>query len=339
MPKAVWTGSISFGLVTLPVRLFPATEPKDVRFHLYDREGRRIRYRRVVEDDEPPWPVAPRAQQQGDADVATAAAELAEEAHDRADPEPGPGGRAPSRGADTSPQRPEPTAAGEVAWDEVARGVEDPFGGVVLLSREEYERARPERSRTIDIEDFVRLDDIDPVFFEKSYYLAPASPDAVRPYVLLRRALEDAGRVGIGRFVLRTRPHLVAIRATRGVLGLETLYFGDEVREPGSVVPGVEGLEVSERELDLAERLIETLETQWDPAAYADTYREELLKLLAEKTPTHTAGPATGHPIDEDRTSAVEALMEALRESVEAAKQRSSPVAPSPKKRAARGRG
>jgi DNA end-binding protein Ku len=315
MPKAVWTGSISFGLVTLPVRLFPATEPKDVRFHLYDSSGRRIRYRRVVEG-ESPWPT----------DVPASSAPTFEEptADDVAPAQDAP---TDERAADVAPMRrsadasePQP-AGGEVAWDEVARGVEDELGRVVLLSRDEYERARPERSRTIDVEDFVRLDDIDPVYFEKSYYLAPASPDGVRPYVLLRRALEDSGRIAIGRFVLRTRPHLVAIRATRGVLALETLFFGDEVREPSAVVPGVEGLEVSERELDLAKRLIETLETDWDPNAYADTYRDELLRMLAEKRPTREPEPLAADQ-DEDRSSAVEALMAALRESVEAAKTR-----------------
>jgi DNA end-binding protein Ku len=315
MPKAVWTGSISFGLVTLPVRLFPATEPKDIRFHLYDSSGRRIRYRRVVED-EPPWPAeapAPSAPtyEAPNADVAPPA---------QGTPTDEPAAVEPGRRSAEAPES-QRAAGGEVAWDDVARGVEDEVGRVVLLSRDEYERARPERSRTIDVEDFVRLEDIDPVYFQKSYYLAPASPDAVRPYVLLRRALEDAGRIGIGRFVLRTRPHLVAIRATRGVLGLETLFFGDEVREPSAVVPGVEGLEVSERELELAHRLIETLETEWEPNAYADTYRDELLRMLADKRPTREPQPLAAEP-DEDRSSAVEALMAALRESVEAAKAR-----------------
>ena len=310
MPKAVWTGSISFGLVTLPVRLFPATEPKDIRFHLYDPSGRRIRYRRVVEEDVPwqpagtPSPPSSRDEPEPLEDVG-AEEEAAPKPAVRAEPEP------------------EPAAGGEVAWEDVARGVEDDEGRVVLLSRDEYERARPERSRTIDVEDFVRLEDIDPVYFEKSYYLAPASPDAARPYVLLRRALEDAGRIGIGRFVLRTRPHLVAIRPTRGLLGLETLFFGDEVREPAAVVPGVDTVDVSERELELAQRLIETLETEWDPNAYADTYREELLKLLAEKRPAREAAPLAERGVDEeDRGSAVEALMAALRESVEVAKRR-----------------
>jgi DNA end-binding protein Ku len=173
------------------------------------------------------------------------------------------------------------------------------------------------------VEDFVDLADIDPVYFEKSYHVVPSSPDALRPYALLRAAMERSGRVGIGRFVLRTKPHLVAIRPMRGVLALETLFFGDEVRDAASLIPGLEGVEITERALDLAERLIETLERPWDPAAYADTYREDLLRLLAEKSPTHAPTPAT-----EGSTaapgSAVEDLMRALRESVEAAKARTT---------------
>ncbi len=315
MPRAVWSGTINFGLVALPVRLFPATEPKDVRFHLYDRSGRRIRYRRVVEDDER-WGAERRSSAEPMADEAVADTETEDpDATDTGEP-----------GEDVDEPVDMPTggsrsAGGEVAWEEVARGVEDELGRVVLLSSEELERARPERSRTIDIEDFVRLQDIDPVYFEKSYYLAPSSADAVRPYVLLHRALADAGRVGIGRFVLRTRPHLVAIRPTRGVLGLETLYFGDEVREPAAVVPGLDSVEVSERELELADRLVETLQTDWDPAAYADTYREELLRILTEKEPSRAA-TVPGSDVSLATGSAVEDLMRALRESVEAAKER-----------------
>lgn len=315
MPRAVWSGTISFGLVALPVRLFPATEPKDVRFHLYDRSGRRIRYRRVVEGDEP-WGAERRSSGERVADDAVAdteATDTGEPAEEEVD-EPVDEPVDMPTGGPTS-------AGGAVAWEEVARGVEDELGRVILLSSEEIDRARPERSRTIDIEDFVRLEDIDPVYFEKSYYLAPSTADAVRPYVLLHRALADAGRVGIGRFVLRTRPHLVAIRPTRGVLGLETLYFGDEVREPAAVVPGLDSVEVSERELELADRLVETLQTEWDPAAYADTYREELLRILSEKEPSRAA--TVRHPDVPIATGyAVEDLMRALRESVDAAKER-----------------
>jgi DNA end-binding protein Ku len=300
VPTAVWTGSLSFGLVNVPVRLVPATEPKDVRFHLYDRAGRRVRYERVVEAaDEPSWdPPEP--------------SESVERGRASAESPPSEAARAP---ASTE------AASGSIAWEEVVRGMETDAGDVVLLSREEIEQARPQRSRSIDVEDFVDLADIDPVFFEKTYYAIPQSLEAVKPYVLLHHAMREAGRIGIGRFVLRTKPHLVAVRPMRDVLAVETLFFGDEVRDPAALAPALGGVEVEERELDLAVKLIEMLKTEWDPAAYADTYREELLRLLSEKTPARrampeemAAAPAAGGP------SAVEQLMAALKESVEQAK-------------------
>jgi DNA end-binding protein Ku len=279
MPTAVWTGTLGFGLVAIPVRLITATEPKDVRFHLYDRAGRRVRQQRVVEE-----PI-----EEGPTETRTAEVPAAETSH-------------------------------PVAWEEVLRGHETEEGDVVLVSHQEIEGVRPERSRSIDIEDFVALADIDPVYYEKTYFAAPQSAEATRPYVLLHRALREAGRVGIGRFVLRTKPHLVAVRPMRDVLAVETLFFGDEVRDPSAFMPGLEEVEVDERELELAVRLIEQLTTEWDPAAYADEYREELLRMLAEKTPTARAPePEAAH-----RAPAVTDLMSALKESVEASRKRRS---------------
>lgn len=304
MPTAVWTGALSFGLVAVPVRLFPATEPKDVRFHLYDRSGRRVRYERVVEGSEPAEPT-------DQAPVAEAPVEA--EAEAEASP------AAPERtGSERPSTEPAAPVSEPLAWEDVVRGRENEFGEVVMLSREELEQARPQRSRTIDIEDFVELSDIDPVSFEKTYYAVPQSLEAAKPYVLLHRAMREADRAGIGRFVLRTKPHLVAVRPMQDVLAVETLFFGDEVRDPSAFVPGLDGVEVDQRELDLAIRLIDTLKTEWDPSAYADTYREELLRILSEKSPTVPADsastPVAGGP------STVEELMTALRESVEAAK-------------------
>ncbi|HEX5902635.1 MAG TPA: Ku protein [Actinomycetota bacterium] len=300
MPTAVWTGSLSFGLVNVPVRLINATEPKDVRFHLYDRSGRRVRYERVVDAPEAvEEPVEP------DGSAETEAIE-----NDVAEPRP-------------ASAEPPASTSRSVEWEDVVRGRENELGEVVTLSREELEQVRPERSRTIDIEDFVELADIDPVSFEKTYYAIP-SPESAKTYALLHRAMREAGRVGIGRFVLRTKPHLVAVRPMHQVLAVETLFFGDEVRDPAALAPDLGGVEVEERELDLAVRLIDTLTTQWNPAAYADSYREELLRILSEKSPTAPAAPepaagASGGP------SAVEELMAALRESVEQAKSRKRP--------------
>ena len=210
MAKAVWTGTLNFGLVTIPVRLYPATEPKDVRFHLMDSSGRRVRYRRFVEDAEPAerWEPAERPPAEP-------------EPEPERQPEPARGAR---QDADEAPK------GEEVAYQDLMRGYETEDGRVVLLTQMEVESARPERSRSIEIEDYVALPDIELVYFEKSYHLAPKQ-GGERPYLLLVRAMERAGRVGIGRFVLRTKSHLVAIRPMEGLIGLETLFFGDEVRD------------------------------------------------------------------------------------------------------------
>lgn len=294
MAKAVWTGSLAFGLVAIPVRLYPATEPKDVRFHLVDAGGRRVRYRRFVPAEEP------EALTREPAEVEAPAVEAGRE------PEQMPSG---APGADSEP--PET----EVAFEDLMRGYETEDGRMVLLRHDEIESVRPERSRTIEIEDFVDLSDIDPVYFEKSYHIAPQR-GAERPYALLLRAMARAGRVGIGRFVLRTRPHMVAIRPAGGVLGLETLFFSDEVRDGRDLVPGVDAIEVSDRELETAEMLIETLKTEWDPAAYSDTYREELLRRIAAKTPVEP----TEEPAAASAGARAQELMNALKASVEAAK-------------------
>jgi len=287
MPKAVWVGSLAFGLVTIPVRLYPATEPRDVRFHLMDAQGRRVHYRRFVGSEPPVRDGMP-----GDG--------LAE---------------AGSPSSETSHQADE--AEEEIAYEDLLRGAERDDGSVVLLAGDEIRSIQPERSRTIDIEDFVDLRDIDPVHFEKSYVVAPQH-GAEKPYVLLLRAMERAGRAGIGRFVLRTKPHLVAIRPAGGALAVETLFFGDEVRDARRLAGDVEPVGVSEPELELAEKLIETLKTTWDPDAYSDTYREELLERIAQKEPAQISEEPAGTPPG----SQVEALMNALKASVDQAKRR-----------------
>lgn len=320
MPRSVWTGGLRFGLVYIPVGLYPATEPKDVRFHLYDREsGRRVRYRRVV-DAEP-----------------TDARDIDERDDSREDVEP-----TDERGTEAArAEGTEPAVAGdeagpggqrEVGFDDLVRGVEVDPGRAVFLEPGEIEEARPERSREIDIEEFVDLGDVDPVYFEKSYYVAPRrEAGAEKPYALLLRALERSGRAGIGRFVLRTKPHLVAVRPMNGVLTLETLFFGDEVRPAGPLVRGLENVEVSDRELELAERLVDMLAAKWDPDRHADEYREGLLRMIAEKTPSvvrHGGEEPTPEP------SRVEELMEALRRSVEAVKEERRDDAPAKRRRA-----
>jgi len=304
MTQAVWTGTISFGLVNIPVKLYPATEPKDVRFHLYDRRtGKRVRYERVTNDEEAatfePPPVAP-----GGRDAPWAAGDAA---------------RAVARATG---------AAQPVGPEDVVRGVELPTGDLVTVTAAELVSIAPERSRTIAIEEFVDLAEIDPVFYEKSYHIAPVrGAGAEKPYALLLRAMQGAGMVGIGRFVLRTKPHLVAIRPLREALALETLFFGDEVRNAGELVTGLGDLRLSDRELKTARQLIGAMATEWIPEKHSDGYREELLELLRSKPAT-----APAEPTDGAGQSPVGDLMAALRASVEAAKRKTEKKATTSKR-------
>lgn len=301
MPRSVWKGTLSFGLVAIPVSLFPATEAKDVRFHLFDREGRRVRYRRVV-DAGPSLGAAP---DEADLDATSDADE-----EDRPDP-----------GREERPERAEErTGEVEVAYEDLVRGYEVEPESYVFLEPGEIERARPTPSRAIDLELFVRLEEIDPVFFEKSYHVVPA-PGAEKPYALLLRTLTESGRIGIGRFVLRTKPHLVALRPRNDALALETLFFGDEVREVPAPVRDLGRTPVSERELDVSIQLVEALAVEWEPSMFADEYREELLRMIAERTPERIEEPDEGGG-DESR---VGELLEALRRSVEEAKAHGRP--------------
>jgi len=298
MSQAVWTGNITFGLVNIPVKLYPATEPKDVRFHLYDRRtGKRVRYERVTRGEEP----------------ATFEPEPSSPSWPRDDrTEPGAPNGAPRAQFET------PVTAQPVDREDLVRGVELPGGDLVTVSDEELYSIAPERSRTIEIEEFVDLTEIDPVFYEKSYHVAPLRDrGAEKPYLLLLRAMKGAGMVGIGRFVLRTKPHLVAIRPLNEALALETMFFGDEVRSPAQLTAGLERLTVTERELRTAKQLIAALATEWVPEKHADAYREELLELLRSKpaaTPSEAIEAGGGGEIGD--------LMTALRVSVEAAKRK-----------------
>jgi DNA end-binding protein Ku len=297
MGQAVWTGSISFGLVNIPVKLYPATEPKDVRFHLYDRRtGKRVHYERVTRDIEP-------------------AAFEPEPADDLSPPDDRYEPQTPRYEPPASAATP---AAQPVERRDLVRGFEMPSGDLVTVTDDELVSIAPERSRTIEIEEFVELSEIDPVFYEKSYHVAPVrGMGAEKPYALLLRAMQGAGMVGIGRFVLRTKPHVVAIRALKDAIALETLFFGDEVRSPAELTSGVASLAVSDREVKTARQLITAMATDWVPEKHADVYREELLELLRSK-------PAAA-PAQTDTTIAqtpVGDLMEALRASVEAAKRK-----------------
>ena len=225
MPSAIWTGTISFGLVTVPVRAVSATKSLDVRFNqLEEGSGARIRYRRVSE-------------QTGD----------------------------------------------EVTSDRIVKGYEISPGQYVTVTDDEMKALAPKASRTIDIEDFVDLDDIDPVYFEQPYYLAP-DPNALKPYRLLVDAMTELRKVAIGRFVMRSKERLVAIRPIDGLLCLETMRYADEIVPGAAVVPPIEeGNEPTERELEMARQLVTSLASEFDPTKYHDAYREELLGLIERK--------------------------------------------------------
>ena len=205
-----------------------------------------------------------------------------------------------------------------MAYEDLARGYEIAPGQQVVMEPEELEALRPEPSRVIDIEHFVSLAEIDPVHFEKSYQLAPADDIAEKPYALLREAMERTGRVAVGRFVLRTREHLVVIRPARGILGLETMYFADEVREAVPEALRAAGTKVKKAEIDMAKGLIEVLSDEWDPGRYRDPYRERVLELIRAREPVEV--PAEEQ--DEAGPSVAD-LMDVLKASVEAAKEAS----------------
>jgi len=294
--RAVWTGSIGFGLVSIPVRLYPAVSPKDPRFHLLDRRtGRRIRNRRVARDTyEPPTADEPEI--------------------------------APSQPERTAPELPERAPAApeerEVSPEDLVRGYELERGRHVVLEEDELEALRPEATHVIEIEHFVSLDEIDPVYFEKSYHVAPADETAEKPYHLLRRAMEDESQVAIGRFVLRTREHLVAVRSTLGILGLETLYFADEVREAPARARDVDA-SVRDAELEMAKQLIRTMREPWDPSRYRDPYRERVLELVRQRKEKREV---VEEEVEEPAAAAaVPDLMAALKASVEQLQKETKP--------------
>ncbi|MET0421864.1 MAG: Ku protein [Acidimicrobiia bacterium] len=225
MPHAIWTGSVSFGLVTVPVRVVSATKSQDVRFHqLEEGTTSRIRYRRVSE-------------QTGE----------------------------------------------EVPTDRIVKGYELESGNYVVVEADELAALAPKASRQIEIEDFVDLADIDPVYFEQPYFLVP-DKDAAKAYRLLTDVMQEEGKVAIGRFVMRSKESLVAIRAVDGVLVLETMRYADEVlaadREGAIPEPATAP---TEREMEMARQLVSSLATTFDPEKYRDEYREELLALIDRK--------------------------------------------------------
>src|SRR3954447_1117829 len=226
MPRSIWSGAISFGLVNVPVKLFSAVSRKTVRFHQLNGDtGNRIQQKRV-------------------------------------DPETGE----------------------EVSYDQIVKGYELTRDRYVVIRPEELDSLDPERTRTIDIEDFVDLDEIDPVYYDHPYYLVP-DKGAAKAYGLLLGAMKEANKVAIARVVLRSKEQLVAIRPAGDVLMMETMLFHDEVVPSHDIddLPDGKELKATDRELKMAQQLIDSLSSEFDPTSYHDQYREKVLELIERK--------------------------------------------------------
>jgi DNA end-binding protein Ku len=259
MPRAIWSGSVSFGLVNVPVKLTTAQSPKDVRFHqLHDADGARIQQKRVCSAD-----------------------------------------------------------GEEVEFNHIVKGYDLGGGRYVVVEPEELASIDVEMTRNIDIEEFVDLADIDPVFFERSYYLVPDGR-AEKPYALLVETMQRSGKVALGRFVLRTKQYLAALRARDGVLVLSTMLYDDEVVDISELeVPTAADTAPSERELNMAAQLVESLSAPFDPAKYRDDYREKVLALIEAKA----QGEIITQPEPAAETAPVVDLMAALEASLAKVKQ------------------
>jgi DNA end-binding protein Ku len=223
MARAIWKGSISFGLVNIPIALYPATRREELKFRLL-RKGdlSPVNYKRVAEKD-----------------------------------------------------------GKEVPWDQIVKGYEYEKGKYVVLKDEDFERVDLEATQTVDIQDFVDQEEIDPIFFYKPYYLEPLK-GGDKAYALLRDALKDSNKVGIAKVVIKTRQYLAGVKPEDGVLVLELMHFADELADPGKLhVP--KKTEVGKREMNMAKSLIDSMSSKWNPEKYRDDYREALMEVIEEK--------------------------------------------------------
>ena len=259
MARAIWSGTISFGLLNVPVKLYSAVARQGISLReIRESDGARIRHRRVAEGTEE-----------------------------------------------------------EVPYGEIVKAFEITPDRYVPLSKEEIGALAPEKTRAIEVQDFVDLDQIDPIYFDSPYYLGPAE-GAEKPYSLLARAMDESGKVAIARFVFRNKEHLAALRPSDGVLTLTTMRFADEVVPPSDledVLPAGKP-KAARQEVEMAEQLIESLTREFDPSAYRDEYREQLLALIERKAEGKDVLDA---PAPEERkATAAPDLMSALEESIAA---------------------
>jgi DNA end-binding protein Ku len=263
MARSIWTGAISFGLVTVPVKLYSAVSRKNVRFHqLNGPTGMRIQQKRV-----------------------------------------------------------DPSTGDEVAYDDIVKGFEIGPDRYVIIEPGELEALDPKKTKTIEIEDFVDLVDIDPIMYDHPYYLAPGAGGA-KPYRLLLEAMRESGKVAIAKVVIRQKENLVAIRPMEGdVLGMATMIFAYEVIDPDRIdeLDSAREVEVNDRELSIAKQLVESLSGEFEADKYRDTYREEVLALIERKA----AGEEIAvQPAREEAEEPVPDLMAALKASLDAVRER-----------------
>jgi DNA end-binding protein Ku len=223
MARAIWKGSISFGLVYIPIALYPATRREELKFRLLRKSDLSpVNYKRVAEKD-----------------------------------------------------------GKEVSWDEIVKGYEYEKGKYVVLKDEDFERVDLEATQTVDIQDFVEQEEIDPMFFYKPYYLEPQK-GGDKAYALLRDALKDSNKVGIAKVVIKTRQYLAGVKPEDGALVLELMHFADELVDTGKLrVP--KKTEVDKREINMAKSLIDSMSSKWNPEKYRDDYREALMEVIEEK--------------------------------------------------------
>ncbi|MEA2190157.1 MAG: end-binding protein Ku [Solirubrobacteraceae bacterium] len=277
MARSIWTGAISFGLVTVPVKMYSAVSKKTVRFHqLNGKTGVRIQQKRV-----------------------------------------------------------DPSTGDEVPYEDIVKGYELTPDRYVLIEPGELEALDPKKTKAIEIEDFVALDEIDPIYFDHPYYLAPG-PGGAKPYRLLLEAMRDTGRVAIATVVIRSKQQLVAVRPIGDhVLGMATMVFPDEVIDPDTIdeITAVEEVEINKRELAIAEQLVESLAADFDVDKYHDTYREDVIALVERKA----AGEQIAvQPVAEEDDAPVPDLMSALKASLDAVRARDDNGASAPKAKAKR---
>jgi len=223
MARAIWKGSISFGLVNIPIALYPATRREELKFRLLRKTDLSpVNYKRVAEKDDK-----------------------------------------------------------EVPWDQIVKGYEYEKGKYVVLQDEDFQRVDIEATQTVDIQDFVELDEIDPIFFYKPYYLEPQK-GGDKAYALLRDALKDSKKVGVAKVVIKTREYLAGVKPEDGALVLELMHFADELADTSKLhIPTK--VEIGKREMTMAKSLIDSMSSKWNPEKYKDDYREALMEVIEEK--------------------------------------------------------